>query len=102
MSHKYVRLVAVVAILLAVHFVTLPAAHARGLAGSRATVHSADGFDAVLAWMAELLHLGHPDHTSGLSHQSSAITGGGTPVGGPRYTPNTGPCIDPNGGNCAK
>jgi hypothetical protein len=92
MNRKYFRLVAVAAVLFAVHFVMLPAADARGLSGSRATVRSGpDGFDAVLAWMANLLPGRHTGHSANLEHVTSRDLSGGV------YRVNTGSCLDPNG-----
>jgi hypothetical protein len=94
---KYFRLVTVIAVLLAANFVLLPAAEARGLSGSRPAVHSTSYFEAALAWMTDLLGLGHPSRPAAPTHLSSAsFLGGGT--GG--YVTNTGPCIDPNGIRC--
>jgi len=96
-SHKYFRLVAVIAVLLAANFVLLPAAEARGLSGSRPAVESTNYFEAALAWMTDLLGLGHASRPAAPAHLSAASLTGGTGGGGVKYVPNTGPCIDPNG-----
>jgi len=97
MSHKNFRLVSVVAVVFVLTFALLPTAEARGLSGSRATVHSTtDWFGAAMAWMADLLNLGHSGAT-GLQHQSSAVST--IPGGTTQIKPNTGACIDPMGGS---
>jgi hypothetical protein len=97
MNRMSYRLVCVIIIVLAVNFALLPAAEARGLSGSRATVQSTtDWFGAAMAWMSDLLSF---RHTAGLNHQSNASTVIIPPSGGPHATPNTGSCIDPLGGS---
>jgi Zn-dependent M28 family amino/carboxypeptidase len=99
MSHKSFRLVSVVAVVFVLTFALLPSAEARGLSGSRATVHNpTDWFGAAMAWMADLLNPGHGG-PAGLRHPSGASTTITVPNGSPRYSPNTGACIDPMGGS---
>jgi len=97
MRHNAFRLVAVVAFVLMVNFALLPAAEARGLSGARPAVHNTtDGFAAALAWMANLLGLGHVSRPAAPAHLSAySVSGTGSGTGGMRT--NTGPCIDPNG-----
>ena len=94
------RLIPVVAALLLVSFAILPAAAARGLSGSRATVNSTtDWWGTAVAWLTELIDIGHTTSSKGLTHQSGASLSATTlDTGG--YRANTGPCIDPNGLLC--
>src|SRR5262249_14237552 len=90
MRRNFFRLVAVVTMLLAVNFVLLPTAEARSLSGSRPAVHNTtDWFDAALAWMADLLGLGHATRPAAPAHLSGASSTGGT-TGGIKYVPTTG------------
>jgi hypothetical protein len=96
-SRQYRRLIYVVAMLLLVSFAILPTAEARDLSGSRATVSStSDWWGAAVAWVTELLNIGHTSNSKGLTHRSAASLGGTTTYSG-GYQPNTGSCIDPNG-----
>ena len=102
MNRNFFRFVSVAALLLAIIFVTLPSAEARGLSGAqRAVTNTHDLWSTALAWIANLLPGGHTGQGAGLTHQSSAATLG-TGTGTDTYTvkPNTGSCIDPMGGHC--
>src|SRR5436305_12779461 len=95
MSHKNFRLAFVIATILVVTFALLPTAEARDLSGSRPTVHSTtDRFGAAMAWMADLLNLGHSGGAA-LQHESRAVTT--TPGATTQTKRNTGSCIHPMG-----
>jgi hypothetical protein len=101
MNRTFFRFVSVAAMLLAITFVTLPTAEARGLSGSqRAVTHTNDLWSTALSWLANLLPGGNAGQGAGLSHRSSASTLGGTGTGDLQLRPNTGSCIDPMGGHC--
>jgi hypothetical protein len=92
----YFRLFSVIAVVLTINFALLPAAEAKGLSGSRATVHgTTDWFGAAMSWMADLLHPGHSGSVTGMNHQSAASGSGTGTAGGMKV--NTGSCIDPMG-----
>jgi hypothetical protein len=100
MNRTFFRFASVAVMLLAISFVMLPTAEARGLSGSQRTVtNTNDLWSTALAWLANLLPGGHAGQGAGLSHQSSASTTTSTGTGG-GYTVNTGSCIDPMGGKC--
>lgn len=103
MNRTFFRFVSVAALLLAITFVTLPTAEARGLSGSPRTVSSTnDLWSTALAWLTNLLPGDHAGQRGGLSHLSGASTSTtGTGTGGGGYTVNTGSCIDPMGGKCS-
>jgi hypothetical protein len=99
MNRTFFRFVSVAAMLLAITFVTLPTAEARGLSGSqRAVTHTNDLWSTALSWLANLLPGGNAGQGAGLTHQSSAATTDTTTTSG--YRLNTGSCIDPMGGHC--
>ncbi len=102
MNRTFFRFVSVAALLLAITFVTLPTAEARGLSGSqRAVTSTNDLWSTAIAWLTNLLPGGHAGQRGGLGHLSSASTTTiGTGTGGGGYTVNTGSCIDPMGGKC--
>jgi hypothetical protein len=100
MNRTFFRFVSVAAMLLAITFVTLPTAEARGLSGSqRAVTHTNDLWSTALSWLANLLPGGNAGQGAGLTHQSSAATTDTTTTTG-GYRVNTGSCIDPNGLKC--
>jgi hypothetical protein len=98
MNRKFLRLVSVAAVALAINFAMLPTAEARDLSGSRtALTHTSDLWSAAIAWLADLLPGAHATRTTTPSHLVSyTITPGD---GG--YRTNTGPCIDPLGIRCS-
>ena len=99
MNRNFFRFVSVAAMLLAITFVTLPTAEARGFSGSQRTVtNTNDLWSTAIAWLTNLLPGGNAGQGTGLTHRSSAsTTTGGTTSTGPVYRVNTGSCIDPNG-----
>ncbi len=103
MKRTFFRFVSVATLLLAIIFVTLPTAEARGLSGAqRVVTPNNDLWNNAIAWLTNLLPNGHNGQGAGLTHQSSALTGTGTDTGtttGGRRA-NTGSCIDPMGGRC--
>jgi hypothetical protein len=100
MNRKFFRLVSVAAILLAINFIMLPTAEARGLSGSHTAVTSTtDLWSAAITWLTNLLPGGNTGHAAGLNHRSSASSITGTVD--TRMRPNTGSCIDPLGGHCS-
>jgi hypothetical protein len=96
MNRKYFRLISVAAVVLAINVATFPAAEARALSGSHATINrTSDLWGATVAWLTGLLPSGH---TSLRPAARATTTIGGTSTGTSR--PNTGSCIDPMGGHC--
>lgn len=100
MNRTFFRFASVAVLLVAISFVMIPTAEARGLSSSqRAVTSSTDLWSAALAWLSNLLPGGPAGQRGGLTHQSSASTSTtGTGTGGGGYTVNTGSCIDPMGG----
>jgi hypothetical protein len=99
MNRTYFRLIAVVAVVLALNLVTFSAVEARTLSGSHTTANrTTDFWSATVTWLTGLLPSGH----TGLRPAANATgLGGGTGTGTAR--PNTGSCIDPMGVNrCAQ
>ncbi len=103
MNRNFFRFVSVAAMLLAITFVTLPTAEARGFSGSqRAVTNTNDLWSTAISWLTNLLPGGHAGQGAGLTHLSGATTTTGTGTGTTTYQsrPNTGSCIDPMGGRC--
>jgi hypothetical protein len=96
MSGVLVRRVSVMIVIVAIAFVTLPAADARPLAGTHSTAGTATSWMAALSTWVSSYFTGTPAartfRTTSAAGTSTSITGSG----GIMKT-NTGSCVDPNG-----